>query len=114
MPFNPNVPESPEPNYLRYSRPSNFAPVNKGTGELIKTVGEGLSEGMKATDSVVQAGISSYVQSKGSEISEDYIHGQLEPRYNELTGAHLGENRSLISSYTDDAPADIKGLPGKI
>lgn len=115
--FAPEVPQAPEPNYLRYSRPSNFAPINRGPGELIKTVGEGLTEGIRATDSVVKAGISSYINTEATKEQNNQI-GLLESQYNSLTGANLNtQNRqssSLMSFADENKPDAIKNAPDKM
>ena len=114
--FNPAVPEAPEPNYLRYSRPSNYAEPNKGPGEAFKAIGETVSQGLKTADSLVKSGIYSGVSRQAQEDSDQYIHGQLEPEYNRLYGTNLGNQSSLIpqDAQAQATPQEIKNLPDRV
>jgi hypothetical protein len=99
--FNPDIPETQEPNYLRYSRPSNYAPINRGTGEAIKGISQVVGQTARAADSVVTEGIKSYVGNQAQEYQEQHIAG-------------LQDKLQSLTSPQTNTPKDIQNLPGKV
>lgn len=122
--FNPPVPEAQEPNYLRYSRPQNFAEPNKAVGEAFKGAGEVLSQGMKDADSLLKGGITSDVQAHAGAEEKAEI-GRREVWHNALYGTNFNttgrpvEKDSSTLGYADEGqqpttPRDIKMLPQRV
>lgn len=116
--FNPAVPETQEPNYLRYSRPSNWAPENKGPAEAIKAVSETLGQTVKTVDSTVKRGLEADVASKSQALSDDFTKAA-EGEYNRLYGTQISGGTGDKSLLTSDdmaqaTPDQVKNLPAKV
>lgn len=95
--FNPQVQETQDPEWLRYSHGTSQLPANQTTAELFKTAGDVLGEGLKGADEVLK------IASK-------------EAGYN-TTKAEQDDYRTALEQVSGDKslmPTNIKSAPDNV
>lgn len=119
--FNPQF-ETPDPSYLRYSKPIDQPQSDKSTGMLLQGVGAGIDEGVGLADKTFKDVIKKEIDTKTDAAKDDFLT-QLDQykQENGTTGSKPGTGNPLDANASaseidlmhpgDNIPGDVqKGL----
>lgn len=70
--FNPQVPNTNDPNWLGWSKSITQPSADTSTGELLSTIGTGIAEGAKVADNLVKWGVEDQTYDKVRALQSEY------------------------------------------
>lgn len=117
--FNPQF-ESPDPSYLKYSKPIDQPKADESTGMLLQGVGKGIDEGFTLADTTFKDVIKKEIDTRSNAAKDDFL-SQLD-QFQKDNGTQPSNPTSNIRNANasaeidlmhpgDDVPADVqKGL----
>lgn len=114
--FNPNVPNTNDPNYLGYSQRPQQMEANRQWEALFKGVGNVLDTGFKAVDTVVKAKIEDTVNQGVDAMRNAYtnvlerVSGTPESERVSSDTTTSGSALNLLPSGTQNVPEEISGV----
>ncbi len=74
IPFNTPVQPTPDPEYLRWSKPIASVPADTSKEVALKGTGKLLDEGVTAIDTGIKKGIARDVDTQVDQIRDEYTH----------------------------------------
>ena len=70
--FNPNVPDTQDPNYLNYFKPISDIPADKSVGIALEGAGKGLEVAVSATDNLIKKSIDDKIYAQTDKLRDEY------------------------------------------
>lgn len=70
--FNPQIPDTNDPNWLGWSKSISQPSADSSTGELLSTIGTGIGEGAKVADFLVKGGVENETYDKTRALQNEW------------------------------------------